>query len=133
MAGELKATAEKATAEKFVRSLENFDYAGMKAVCTDDATVWHNTDDEVKPIDENIADIKAVVDGGNIAGVHYEIRRQVQEGDHVFQQHRIRSNFEGKDHEIEVAVYFGFVDGKISCIEEYAYMPAPDGDGADEG
>jgi limonene-1,2-epoxide hydrolase len=130
---ELGATVEKATVERFLRGLENFDFAAVREVCTDDATVWHNTDNEVKPMAENIAHMEAVAGEGDIGGVEYVIKRQVQEGDHVMQQHQLRWAFGGIEHEVEVAVYFGFTDGKISCIEEYAATLPDGGDGAGEG
>lgn len=128
--GEPKGTREamsteiKDTAIRYLRRLEAGDYAGMRALCTDTATVWHNDGKGQQTIDENLAMLK---DGPAAeASLRYDIIRQFAEADEVLQQHVLRiSNADEPVGEVQAAMYFRFKDGLIHRIEEYAtFIPA---------
>ncbi|RSD14088.1 DUF1684 domain-containing protein [Amycolatopsis eburnea] len=114
----------KDTAVRYLRRLEEGDYAGMRALCTDTATVWHNDGKGEQSIDENLAMLK---DGPAAdASLRYDITRQLAEADEVLQQHVLHiSNAGGPLGEVQAAMYFRFKDGLIDRIEEYAtFIPA---------
>jgi uncharacterized protein (DUF1684 family)/ketosteroid isomerase-like protein len=114
----------KDTAIRYLRRLEAGDYAGMRALCTDTATVWHNDGKGQQTIDENLAMLR---DGPAAeASLRYDITRQFAEADEVLQQHVLRiTNADGPVGEVQAAMYFRFKDGLIDRIEEYAnFIPA---------
>ncbi|WP_165436387.1 DUF1684 domain-containing protein [Amycolatopsis suaedae] len=114
----------KDTAVRYLRRLEEGDYAAMRALCTDTATVWHNDGKGEQTIDENLAMLKDMP--GADASLRYDITRQLAEADEVLQQHVLRiSNADGPVGEVQAAMYFRFKDGLIDRIEEYAnFIPA---------
>jgi uncharacterized protein (DUF1684 family)/ketosteroid isomerase-like protein len=117
-------TDTKDTAVRYLRRLEAGDYAGMRALCTDTATVWHNDGKGQQTIDENLAMLK---DGPAAeASLRYDITRQFTEADEVLQQHVLRiTNADGPVGEVQATMYFRFKDGLIDRIEEYAnFIPA---------
>ncbi|MGO2023055.1 MAG: hypothetical protein ACTH2N_11860 [Brachybacterium tyrofermentans] len=60
--------------------------------------------------------------------MRYEITRQFQKPGEVLQQHVLHINMpDGAGTELPVAMYFGFQDGLIDRIEEYANMTPPNG------
>jgi uncharacterized protein (DUF1684 family)/ketosteroid isomerase-like protein len=121
---EAMSTDIKDTAITYLRRLEAGDYAGMRALCTDTATVWHNDGKGQETIDENLAMLK---DGPAAeASLRYDITRQFSEADEVLQQHVLHiANADGPVGEVQAAMYFRFKDGLIDRIEEYAnFIPA---------
>ncbi|MBN9797437.1 MAG: DUF1684 domain-containing protein [Actinomycetota bacterium] len=121
---EAMSTDLKDTATRYLRRLEAGDYAGMRALCTDTATVWHNDGKGQQTIDENLAMLK---DGPAAeASLHYDIIRQLTEADEMLQQHVLCIiNADGPVGEVQAAMYFRFRDGLIDRIEEYAnFIPA---------
>jgi uncharacterized protein (DUF1684 family)/ketosteroid isomerase-like protein len=121
---EAMSTDIKDTAVRYLRRLEAGDYAGMRALCTDTATVWHNDGKGQQTIDENLAMLE---DGPAAeASLRYDITRQFSEADEVLQQHVLRiTNADGPVGEVQAAMYFRFKDGLIDRIEEYAnFIPA---------
>jgi ketosteroid isomerase-like protein len=121
---EAMSTDIKDTAIRYLRRLEAGDYAGMRALCTDTATVWHNDGKGQQTIDENLAMLE---DGPAAeASLRYDITRQFAEADEVLQQHVLHiTNADGPVGEVQAAMYFRFQDGLIDRIEEYAnFIPA---------
>jgi hypothetical protein len=112
------------TAIRYLRLLEAGDYAGMRALCTDTATVWHNDGKGEQTIDENLSMLKSMPSNG--ASLRYDIIRQFSTTDGVLQQHVLHiSNDEGPVGEVQAAMYFGLESGLIARIEEYAnFIPA---------
>jgi len=113
-------------AVQYLRHLEQFDFASMRAMCTDTATVWHNDGKGEQLIEENLEQLKQMSGGGGVVALWYEITRQFEKPDEVLQQHVLHINMpDGVGTELPVAMYFGFQDGLIDRIEEYANMTPP--------
>jgi uncharacterized protein (DUF1684 family) len=113
-------------AVQYLRHLEKFDFASMRAMCADTATVWHNDGKGEQTIEENLEQLEQMSSGGGVVALRYEITRQFQKPDEVLQQHVLHINMpDGSGTELPVAMYFGFKDGLIDRIEEYANMTAP--------
>jgi uncharacterized protein (DUF1684 family) len=118
-------------AVQYLRHLEHFDFASMRAMCTDSATVWHNDGKGEQTIEENLEQLKGMSGGGGGVALRYEITRQFQQPDEVLQQHVLHVDMpDGSGTELPVAMYFGFQDGLIDRIEEYANMAPPTEGGA---
>lgn len=111
-------------AANYLHHLENRNWAGARAMCTDTATVWHNDGKGEQSIEENVAAMAAQV--GAIESMHYSITRQFSRPDEILQQHVVRvATTDGGRGEVHAAAYFRFVDGLIDRIEEYSsFLPA---------
>jgi ketosteroid isomerase-like protein len=106
----------------FLRHLENREWAEARAMCSEEATVWHNDGKGDQTIEENIAGMAAQIEP--IESMHYNITRQFSQPDEVLQQHAV--HVVTKDAtlvRVDAAVYFRFDDGLITRIEEYASSP----------
>lgn len=116
---------EKAIA--YLRRLEQADWPGARAMCSASATVWHNDGKGDSTIDENMVGMAGQVDA--IASMRYNIIRQFSRPGEVLQQHVLHVTMkDGARFEMRAAVYFGFADGLITRIEEYAALPSGNGD-----
>ncbi|GGM40204.1 nuclear transport factor 2 family protein [Promicromonospora citrea] len=119
------------TAATYLRHLADREWAEARALCTADATVWHSDGTGDSGIDENIAGMQAQI--GSIASMEYEIGRQLGRrtgtADELLQQHVVHVvTADGGRFDVNAAVYFGFEDGLIARIEEYATaVPVPPG------
>ncbi len=115
-------------AVRYLRRLESFDFPGMRAMCTETATVWHNDGTGEQTIDENLEQLERMSGGGGAVALRYDITRQFQKPDEVLQQHVLHITLpDGSGAELPVAMYFRFRDGLIDRIEEYATMVRPEG------
>ncbi len=113
----------------YLRHLENRDWAGVRALFSDAATIWHNDGKGESTIDENIAAMKAQIH--TIESMRYEITRQFSQADEVLQQHVVNvATTDGMRGQVRAAVYFRFDDGLIGRVEEYTAGFEPGGDGA---
>ncbi|MHA6631614.1 nuclear transport factor 2 family protein [Pseudonocardia sichuanensis] len=112
------------TAIRYLRLLEAGDHAGMRALCTDTATVWHNDGKDEQTIDENLSLLKGML--SKETSLRYDIIRQFSKPNEVLQQHVLHiTNIEGPAGEVQAAMYFRFEGGLIDRIEEYAnFIPA---------
>jgi ketosteroid isomerase-like protein len=110
----------------YLRHLERADWAAARAMCAGTATVWHDDGQGESTIDENIAGMASQV--GAIESMRYAVTRQLSRPGEVLQQHVVHVTMkDGARFQVHAAVYFGFTDGLITRIEEYAGRPASDG------
>ncbi|MDR7384965.1 nuclear transport factor 2 family protein [Promicromonospora iranensis] len=110
----------------YLRHLERTDWAAARAMCSATATVWHDDGEGDSTIEENIAGMERQI--GAIASMRYAVTRQLSSADEVIQQHVVHVAMkDGARFQVHAAVYFGFADGLITRIEEYAGRPtSPD-------
>ncbi|WP_434445616.1 DUF1684 domain-containing protein [Lentzea sp. E54] len=123
-------------AVQYLRHLEKFDFASMRAMCTDTATVWHNDGKGEQTIDENLEQLERMSSGGGGGAItlRYDITRQFQKPNEVLQQHVLHIGMPGgSGNELHVAMYFRFENGLIDRIEEYANMGSGNGDNVNDG
>lgn len=105
-------------AVRYLRQWEVRDYAAMRSLCTDTATVWHNDGSGDQPIDENMELLKQLA--ADVDTLRYDIVRQFQDEDEVLQQQVLHLTMtDGSRSEVHAAMYFRFDDGLINRIEEY--------------
>ena len=109
----------------YLRHLENREWADARAMCSEEATVWHNDGKGDSTIQENISGMKARIDP--IRSMRYDITRQFSRSDEVLQQHDLNVFMkDGAHFRVDAAAYFRFEDGRITRIEEYASLPGND-------
>ncbi|SES16414.1 Uncharacterized conserved protein, DUF1684 family [Lentzea xinjiangensis] len=110
-------------ATTYLRHLENRAWDDARAMCSQDATVWHNDGKGDSTIDENIAGMAAQI--GSIESMRYDVTRQFDRPGEVMRQHVVNVVMEdGAVFAIDAAVYFRFENGLITRIEEYASLPS---------
>ncbi|MEV0274828.1 nuclear transport factor 2 family protein [Streptomyces sp. NPDC050610] len=108
----------RAAAVHYLRQWEVRDYAAMRSLCTDTATVWHNDGSGDQPIDENMELLKRLA--ADVDTLRYDVVRQFQDRDEVLQQQVLRlTATDGSRSEVHAAMYFRFDGGLIDRIEEY--------------
>ncbi|WP_218952424.1 nuclear transport factor 2 family protein [Amycolatopsis anabasis] len=118
--------AEKAL--QWLRHLESYDFAGMRAMCTDKATVWHNDGAGQQTIDEKLKQLSPLA--ATVDSLRYDVIRQFRNANEVLHQQVLHlAMSDGSRSELHAAMYFRFEDGLIDRVEEYAY-PMPAGEAA---
>ena len=106
----------------YLRHLERADWAAARAMCANTATVWHNDGQGESTIDQNIAGMASQI--GAIESMRYDVTRQLSRPGDVLQQHVVHVTMkDGARVQVHAAVYFGFANGLITRIEEYAGVP----------
>lgn len=107
----------------YLRHLENREWDAARAMCAENATVWHNDGKGDSTIQENIAGMAAQIEP--IESMRYDVTRQFDQPGEVLQQHVVNVVMkDGGRFRLDAAVYFRFEDGLITRIEEYACLPA---------
>ncbi|BDH14266.1 nuclear transport factor 2 family protein [Streptomyces hygroscopicus] len=107
-----------AAAVHYLRQWEVRDYATMRSLCTDTATVWHNDGSGDQPIDENMELLKQLA--ADVETLRYDIVRQFQDGDEVLQQQVLHLTMtDGSRSDVHAAMYFRFDGDLIDRVEEY--------------
>ncbi|MER6947522.1 nuclear transport factor 2 family protein [Nonomuraea sp. NPDC000554] len=115
-----------------LRHLEAYDFAGMRSMCTDTATVWHNDGKGEQTIDEKLEQLKPLV--AAVDSLRYDVTRQFQSSNEVLQQQVLHlAMTDGSRGEVHAAMYFRFRDGLVDRIEEYAYAVPVDDDTTGDG
>ncbi|MGW4028755.1 nuclear transport factor 2 family protein [Streptomyces sp. NPDC004838] len=110
---------------QWLRHLEAYDFDGMRAMCTETATVWHNDGKGEQSIDEKLEQLKPLV--FTVDSLRYEIARQFHNPDEVFQQQILRLTLaDGSHREVHATMYFLFEGDLIDRVEEYVYAVPTD-------
>lgn len=103
-----------------LRRLEAFDFAGMRSMCTEKATVWHNDGKGNQCIDEKLEQLEPLVT--TLDSLRYDVVRQYHNANEVFQQQVLHlAMADGSRAEMHAAMYFRFEEDLIDRIEEFAY------------
>ncbi|MFH8346899.1 nuclear transport factor 2 family protein [Streptomyces sp. NPDC018045] len=105
---------------KCLRHLEVCDFDGVRKMCADTATVWHNDGKGEQSIDEKLEQLGLLV--SSVGSLRYEIVRQFQGSHDVLQQQILHlSLLDGSRHTVHATMYMRFEGGLIDRIEEYVY------------
>ncbi|MEW2458498.1 nuclear transport factor 2 family protein [Streptomyces albus] len=103
-----------------LRNLEAYDFEGVRAMCTEKATVWHNDGRGDQTIDEKLEQLRPLT--GTVGSLRFDITRQFHSADEVLQQHVLRLAMpDGSQSEVHAAMYFRFDGYLIDRMEEYVY------------
>ncbi|MEU0358755.1 nuclear transport factor 2 family protein [Streptomyces cyaneofuscatus] len=108
---------------RFLRSLEAFDFAAAREMCTESATVRQNDGRGDQPIKESLDQLELLA--AELDVLDYDILRRFRDPGEVLQQHVL--HLVGKDgsrRDVHAVVHFRFLGGLIDRIEECVY-PEP--------
>lgn len=110
------------TAMECLRSLEEYDFERMRALCTETATMWHNDGRGDQSVHEKIEQLRPLV--AAVDSLRYDVIRQFQKPDEVLQQQVLHlAMADGSRSDVMATMYFRFKNGLIDRIEESAYQP----------
>lgn len=105
---------------RFFAAIPAGDLETVKAIYHPDAAIWHNDDNKVQTVAENLPVLRWVA--RNIEGLVYdEIRRNAMDSGQVVQRHVLRGKApNGRTLALRGAIVFTFDDdGRITRLEEY--------------
>ncbi|MFE4518767.1 nuclear transport factor 2 family protein [Kitasatospora sp. NPDC056783] len=105
--------------------MEAGDLAGLRALCTADATVWQNDGAGTRTIEKRLEQVAEFFSG--IESVRFEVVRRFHKPDEVLQQHILHlAGRDGSRSQAHATAHFRFEGGLIASVEEYLFeMPEP--------
>ena len=104
--------------DQFVHAVENGDEQKLRELYHPDAKIWHNDGMGDQDIEANLEILRLM--HANIAGLAYDVRRQSETTDGVYQQHLVRGTLpNGSPVDIDACIFMAIEDGKIVRIEEF--------------
>lgn len=107
-----------AVAERFFAAVAAGDLDAVRDVYAPDAGIWHNTDDVVQTVDENLATLGWVV--ANLRDREYGDVRRSATADGFVQQHVLRvTNRAGRRVEIPACIVVRLAGDRIARLDEY--------------
>ena len=116
----MKATEHLAILDHFFAAIQAGDIETVKATYHPDAEIWHNNDNAVQSVADNLRTLSWV--SHNIAGISYDdVKRTPMDDGKVIQQHVLRGTApNGKPLNVVACIVFTFDDaGRITRLEEY--------------
>ncbi|WP_037344889.1 nuclear transport factor 2 family protein [Sciscionella sediminilitoris] len=103
-----------------LRCLEAGDHAGMRALCTESATVWHDDGTGERTLDEQLTRFASLAT--TVDSVRFELVRQFTKANEVLQQQVLHfERADGQRGGLHATMYFRFTGGLIERIEEFAH------------
>ena len=118
MSDQSHAAAMQALAKRFFDAVEHGDIATLRACYTDDAAIWHNTDELEQTPDDNAATLAGFVQ--RITTRRYTDRRvRVFDGGFVQQHVLVGTRKDGVEVRLPACLVCEVTDGKISRLDEY--------------
>lgn len=105
-------------ADRFMDALERCDVDAVRAVYASDAKLWHNFDQKLQSVEENIKTLEWL--HATLKDVEYHIvRRELIPGGY-YQQHVLRGTLEsGEAFAMPACAIIKVEDGKIVSLDEY--------------
>jgi ketosteroid isomerase-like protein len=111
-------TANLDLAERLFSAVQRGDVDALREIYAPNAEIWHNTDQQVQTVDQNLRTIGWIA--ANVKRFRYEeIQRQATENGFV-EQHLTRGTGpSGKEFTIPACIVCTVVDGRITRLDEY--------------
>ncbi len=105
-------------ADSFMDALERCDVDAVRAIYASDAKLWHNFDQKLQSVEENIKTLEWL--HARLKDVEYHIvRRDLIPGGY-FQQHILRGTLKsGESFAMPACAIIKVEDGKIVSLDEY--------------
>lgn len=105
-------------ADRFMDALERCDVDAVRAIYASDAKLWHNFDQKLQSVEENIKTLEWL--HATLKDVEYHIvRRELIPGGY-YQQHILRGTLEsGEAFAMPACAIIKVEDGKIVSLDEY--------------
>jgi ketosteroid isomerase-like protein len=111
-------TANLDLAERLFSAVQRGDVDALREIYAPNAEIWHNTDQQVQTVDQNLRTIGWIA--ANVKDFRYEdIQRHATPTGFV-EQHLTRGTGPGgKDFDIPACIVCTVVDGRITRLDEY--------------
>ncbi len=107
-----------AVAERFVAALNVADSDVVKSVYAPDARIWHNFDDKLQSVEENIESMHWV--HSKLNGLKYDVQKLIAIPGGFLQQHILRGTLASGDaFAMHACVICKVEDGRITELKEY--------------
>ncbi len=107
-----------AVAERFMAALNAADADEVRAVYAPDARIWHNFDNKLQSVDDNIKSMHWM--HRKLSQLNYDITSRVPIPGGFLQQHVLRGKLaNGDDFALHACAICKVRDGRITDLEEY--------------
>lgn len=107
-----------AVAERFIDALNHCDADAVRGIYAPDAKLWHNFDNKLQPVEENIETMKFV--HSKLSGLNYDVKQRFPIPGGFVQQHVLRGTLKsGEPFGLEACAIVKVEDGRITELEEY--------------
>jgi limonene-1,2-epoxide hydrolase len=107
-----------AVAKKFVAALNVADAGAVRAAYAPDARIWHNFEDKLQSVDENIETMHWV--HSKLSKLDYDVQKLMAVPGGFLQQHILRGTLaSGETFAMHACVICKVEDGRITELEEY--------------
>jgi len=107
-----------AVAERFMAALNAADADTVRALYAPDARIWHNFDDKLQPVEENIKSMHWM--HSKLTQLNYDIQSRVALPEGFLQTHILRGTLaSGKTFALHACAIVTVKDGRITELKEY--------------
>ena len=107
-----------AVAERFMAALNIADADGVRAVYAPDARIWHNFDDKLQPVEENIKSMHWM--HSRLKDLNYDVQVRIPLSDGFLQEHILRGTLpSGEAFALHACAICKVEDGRITQLREY--------------
>jgi len=105
-------------AERFMAALNVADETAVRAIYAPDARIWHNFDDALQTVDENMKSMHWM--HGRLQNLNYDITNRVAIPGGFLQQHVLRGTLaSGEPFGLHACAICKVENGRITELEEY--------------
>jgi uncharacterized protein len=107
-----------AVAERFIAALNIADEAGVRACYAPDARIWHNFDDKLQPLDDNIKSMHWM--HSRLSNLNYDVQMRIPLPDGFLQEHILRGTLHnGEAFALHACAICRVENGRITELREY--------------
>ena len=107
-----------ALAERLMAALNIADEAEIRAIYTPDARIWHNFDDKLQPLEDNIKSLRWM--HRRLSNLNYDVQYRVALPDGFLQEHILRGTLaNGDDFTLHACAICKVENGRITELREY--------------
>lgn len=107
-----------AVAERFMAALNVADAEAVRGVYAPDARIWHNFDDKLQTVEENIKSMHWM--HSKLSNLNYDIQHRMAIQDGFLQLHILRGTLaSGKPFALHACAICTVKDGRITDLKEY--------------
>jgi len=107
-----------AVAERFMAALNIADEAAVRAIYAPDARLWHNFDDKLQPVEDNIKSMHWM--HRRLKNLNYDIQYRVALPDGFLQEHILRGTLaNGEAFALHACAIVKVENGRITELREY--------------
>ncbi len=105
-------------AERLFSAVERGDLDALREVYAPDAEIWHNTDQQVQTVEQNLRTIAWIA--ANVKDFRYEDINRQATGTGFIEQHMTRGTGpSGQEFSIPACIVCTVADGRITRLDEY--------------